>query len=169
MTTTQHADLMKIGRNAYASIAEMVSALSLDWDRLIDLRDERDDWDTEEDGDWATANPEDAEELAQLESERGEAEDMEDAERRIAEDPLQVLVRCDWFCPGSSDSRAEPTEFEILLTTGGPAVRIRGELDNSQPTRAYLQVQDWGTPWTDYLEADGDVLLTYAQQFYFGD
>lgn len=160
---TQHAELMETGRNAYESIAEMVAALSLDWDRLEELREARD---SDDDGVWADCNPEDAEELAELEAARGEAEDIDDAQQRIAEDPLEVTVRDGWHEPGAE---CEPEEFCILLTTGGPAVRIRGELENGQPTRAYLQVQDWGTPWTDYLEADSDVLLTYAQQFYFGE
>ena len=46
-----------------------------------------------------------------------------------------------------------------------------GELDeHCQPTRAYLQYQDWGTPWTDYYETGiGEVLLKWASVFYFGD
>lgn len=162
--TTKNETLSEIGRNAYSSLADMVSALSLDWDRLEELRSERDDWD--ENTPWEEVQVEEAAELAELEEARGEAEDFDDAQQRISEDPLEVTVREGWHEPGAE---CEPGEFCILLTTGGPAVRIMGELDNGHPTRAYLQVQDWGTPWTDYLEADSDVLLTYAQQFYFGE
>ncbi len=54
--------------------------------------------------------------------------------------------------------------------TGGPATRIIGELnEHGEPTRARLQVQDWGTPWTDYRGGDQETLLTYARCFYFGE
>jgi hypothetical protein len=72
-------------------------------------------------------------------------------------------------------------EFNILLSTGGPAVRIMGELRYGEPYRAWLEVQDWFTPWTQYYGTNNpddphswanqpsqDVLLTYARQFYFG-
>lgn len=79
-------------------------------------------------------------------------------------------MRGDWADPGSEDL-ATPTEFEILLCTGGPAVRIVGDLDqHKQPERPRIQYQDWGTPWTEYFEANGsESLQTYCQQFYFGD
>lgn len=58
----------------------------------------------------------------------------------------------------------------ILLCTGGPAVRIKGELSDNEPTRAWLEVQDWFKPWTEYFEAGlSEVLLTYSQQVYFGE
>ena len=100
----------------------------------------------------------------------------EDAETAIQQDPLSVLVRSGWHEPGQL---AEAEEFEIFLCTGGPAVRIMGELDeHKQPSRAYIQYQDWGTPWTDffaYKEVDPipgmamRKLLTYCQKFYFGE
>jgi hypothetical protein len=78
-----------------------------------------------------------------------------------------VEVRSGWTSVGEP---LEPEDFVILLATGGPAVRIRGELDaNKEPSRAWLEVQDWFKPWTEYVPASQDVLLTYAQQFYFGD
>ena len=57
----------------------------------------------------------------------------------------------------------------ILLGTGGPATRIVCELDDGEPTRARLQAQDWGTPWTDYIGGDSETLLTYCRCFYFGE
>lgn len=53
-------------------------------------------------------------------------------------------------------------------------MRIVGDLDaNCEPTRARLETQDWGTPWTEYRGAWGnggaDTLLAYAQCFYFGE
>lgn len=90
----------------------------------------------------------------------------EQAADRIQEDPLEVSVRSGWYQPGSEDN--DPAEFYILLCTGGPACRIRGELDHhGAPDRAWLEFQDWGTPWTQYFDADQDQLLTYCRQFYF--
>lgn len=94
---------------------------------------------------------------------------QDDAAQRIQEDPLEVAVRSGWHAPGAE---GEPEEFMILLCTGGPAVRIRGALGRfCQPERAWLEYQDWGTPWTEYFGENFDVavLLAYCQQFYFGD
>jgi hypothetical protein len=97
----------------------------------------------------------------------------EDAAREaIQEDPLSVQVRSDWYSPGDEEGQ-KPSEFEILLCTGGPAVRIRGELDaHLQPHRAWIEHQDWGTPWTQIFGLDScqqEALLTYCQQFFFGE
>ncbi len=96
-------------------------------------------------------------------------DDEDEAREAIQDDPLSVLVRSGWHIPGEE---AEPEEFEILLCTGGPAVRIIGALNDGQPTRPRLQYQDWGTPWTEYIIPAGDerdALETYCQQFYFGE
>lgn len=94
----------------------------------------------------------------------------DEARQRIDEDPLSVQVRSDWTDPGTPNLGG-PAEYEILLMTGGPAVRIIGELDEySQPTRARLQYQDWGTPWTELLEPrDMQALISYTSNFYFGE
>lgn len=92
--------------------------------------------------------------------------DEEEARRTIEEDPLSVQVRSGWHTPGAE---AEAEEYEILLGTGGPATRIRGDLDRGQPQTARLEVQDWFKPWTEYLAAEEDTLLKYASVFYFGD
>lgn len=96
-------------------------------------------------------------------------EQREDAERAIREDPLSVLVRSDWYEPGAALTMSpDPAEYEILLCTGGPAVRIRGDLDRGTPTSARLEHQDWFKPWTQY-HCDQDVLLAYASHFWFGE
>lgn len=110
-----------------------------------------------------------AEELAELEEAAGECESREDAEQRIQEDPLSVQVRSGWYQPGGDH---EPEEFKILLCTGGPAVQIRGELNqHGEPHRAWLEYQDWFTPWIEYHgeNACQKTLLTYCRQFYFAD
>ncbi len=102
--------------------------------------------------------------------EKGEEIDGQDPTDCIQEDPLSVEVRSDWHTPGE-DSRA--TEYCILLCTGGPAVRIRGDLTQySSPETATIEYQDWFTPWERLLpleDGEHEALLTYAQQFYFGD
>jgi len=102
--------------------------------------------------------------LAALEAAAGDCADEEEARQRIQEDPFSVEVRSDWTNPGEP---LEPSEFMILLCTGGPAVRIVGELNRGEPCRAWLEYQDWGTPWTRYFGADSDTLCQYANQFYF--
>lgn len=180
------------------SIRVMIAALNLDYDRLDELRDERavlageledaaesvryhHDGELDENGqeiehaeyrrcrdELASWRDENADELAELEETADGCESEEDARQRIYEDALSVEVRSDWHTPGD-DSGSK--EFQILLCTGGPAVRIRGELDqHCEPCRAWLEYQDWLTPWTERINREGDqeALLTYARCFYFG-
>lgn len=150
--------LDEIGKCAFEHIAELVAALECDYDRLEELREA-----------YAsnTFSQEDEQELAELIAAAGDCKDRDDAERRIHEGPLSVEVRSDWHVPGDS---AHPAEFRILLSTGGPATRIIGELNEyGEPTSAKLQVQNWFTPWTEYRGADEEVLLTYCRCFYFGE
>lgn len=106
--------------------------------------------------------------VADLDSTDDEA--REAAYERIQEHPLSVQVRSGW-CNSKSDM--EPEEFTILLCTGGPAVRIYGELGRySEPDSARLEYQDWFTPWEplyDISEEQEQALLRYCQQFYFGE
>ena len=93
---------------------------------------------------------------------------IEAAETAIQEDPLSILTRDGWRFPGAPSTG--PEEYEILLSTGGPATRITGQLDeHCEPCSADLQAQDWFTPWRTYRDADESVLLAYARQFYYGD
>lgn len=94
--------------------------------------------------------------------------DSDDARRTIEEDALSVQVRSGWYSPSETP---EAEEFEILLCTGGPAVRIIGELGQfNEPDRARLQCQDWFTSWADVIDGvDDEVLLEYARCFYFGE
>lgn len=155
------------------SIAQMVAALECDYDRLAELRDEREAVDTPTtQAGFATfdASPE-GDELRELESaatiDGDVMENAEAARQRIEESPLSVLVRSGWVSVGEEMQAAE---FEILLSTGGPALRIMGELDeHKQPTRAWLEYQDWGTGWTQYFKVEQSTLLTFCQQFYFGE
>ncbi|MBK6800386.1 MAG: hypothetical protein IPG83_02545 [Novosphingobium sp.] len=101
----------------------------------------------------------------------GEAFDDPDALRqRIEEMPLSVQVRGGWYSPGDyrGQSERQAEEFEILLSTGGPALRITGDIGGA----ASLQWQDWGTPWTDYRDTtDGqdEAIAAFVGLFYLED
>ena len=101
--------------------------------------------------------------LAELEAAAGDCEDEDEARQRIQEHPLEVLIRSDWANPGTP---LEESKFSILLCTGGPAVRIVGDLDQGEPSRARLEYQDWDTGWTQWAEADSDILCEYAAHFF---
>ena len=108
--------------------------------------------------------------IARLRAAREEGDDDKaDAIREeLQEGALSVSVRCGWQSPG--DRNAEAEEYQILLGTGGPAVRIYGRLGQfNEPEDAIIQVQDWFQPWTDYRGGDRDAVLEYARLFYFGE
>lgn len=91
----------------------------------------------------------------------------EDFILRINEEALSVRVRDDWYTPFDYEEN-QPYEYEILLSTGGPAVRIIGKLnDYGEPESAVLQFQDWYIPWVD-IEENGP-LVDYARCWYFAE
>lgn len=218
MSNQDHENARSQARAQYESIAEMVAAADMDWDRLEELREERDSYQPEVPDDfpvqpieggtdntatcgecgrawddaipteytpapaarcpfelfhaspeaWAQDNPEDADELQELEETAGDYGDADAARQAIQEDALSVEVRSGWTTPGEE---LEAEEFAIVLCTGGPAVRIRGEIGSfNEPDRAWLEYQDWFTPWAEYHgeEIDQDVLLTYCREFLGG-
>ena len=98
----------------------------------------------------------------------GTENERDEARQTIEEDALSVEVRSDWHEPGGD---SDPGEYRILLCTGGPAVRIIGELSAyNEPETAELEYQDWFTPWEPLMlePSDEEILLTYARSFYFG-
>ena len=189
--TENHAEEQAAAQ--YSSIVRMLEAVNCDFDRLQELQSEREElvqelteaearhaaacasYASSTDAQnrltearealtqWETDN---AEELAELKDEAGEHEDESSAREAIQEDPLEVQVRSDWESPGAP---LEAVEFMVLLCTGGPAVRIRGELNRGEPCRAWLEYQDWGTPWTQWFGAKSDTLCEYASNFFFGE
>ena len=102
-------------------------------------------------------------------------DDYDDARDNILEAPLSAQVRSDWYRPGE---QPEAVEYQILLSYGGPSLRITGQLgEYGEASTADLEYQDWGTPWTRYhpplhselFDSHNADVLTFAQQFYFGD
>ena len=184
MTTSNDNHGLDQAKAQAESIAAMVAAINCDYDRLQELRDEREALaDTieeceavETDGDeerraafearaalehWDIEN---AEELEALEIDAGECADSDEARENVQNDPLSVEVRSGW---ASATDTMTAEEFRIVLCTGGPHVEIVGELDNGTPCRAWLQYQDWGTPMTRYFDIEQSTLLAYCQEFYF--
>lgn len=150
----------------YSSLVSLVTALNVDFERLEYLQDIVDSVDSE---DLLSVELGEAakDELAELLDDAAGYTSADEVMEAIQEDPLSVEIRSDW---GSVGGSLEASEFRILLCTGGPAVQIRGELDEyNTPCRAWLEYQDWGTPWTQFFDASQETLLTYCQQFYFGE
>lgn len=154
MTTDTHAI-----ENAQAWLENIVAMVK----RLEHAQESCHDYD--ECKSWIEASAEDPENMPY-----GRYHDADAALEAITESPLSVEVRADWHIPGS-EAAGTPEEYKILLTFGGPALRIIGKLDQSgEPESARLEYQDWGTPWTNYGDKPGlnAALLTYARQFYYG-
>lgn len=166
------------------SIARMVAALDLDYDRLQELRDDFEAFDGEDkqaaelgrnefdsdvtthvDGNLIYAYDV-GRELAELESIASDFESADDAQEAIQDDPLSVEVRSDWCAPGETMTAGE---FRIVLCTGGPHVELVGDLDQwSQPSRVRVIYKDWGESG-ELFDFDHDAVLRYCQQFYFGE
>lgn len=117
----------------------------------------------------------DGAETAEVEGE--EYTDVDAVRERAQESALSVEVRGPWHVPGS-DGGARLDEYRILLSTGGPALQIVGEIgDHGEPDgEPTMQIQDRGTPWTDYYPdtaraADDwdDALGWFVGCFYFGE
>ena len=115
----------------------------------------------------------DFEEISFLNSLNPTTQEQEDRIEEINQDvlnsALSVEFRSGWY--SSLDDELVPEEFKILLTWGGPALRIIGELDNYGPVNPKLQYQDWGTPWTDFqiTEDQQKALNWFCNCFYFGE
>lgn len=156
------------------SIGDRVAALECDYDRLEELRDERDSFASDSplskrdaEFKWRADFPEEAEELADLQEAAGECTSEDEARERIQEDALSIEVRSGWV--SNYQDKMIPEEFRIVLCTGGPHVEILGELDdNREPDRVRIIYKDWGTSG-ELFDFNHDAVLTYCRQFYFGD
>jgi len=96
-------------------------------------------------------------------------EKLEEIRESINNSALSVEFRSGW---STNSEKLEVEEFKILLTWGGPALQVIGELDQyKQPENIKLQFQDWGTPWTDFelKENQENALNWFCNCFYFGE
>src|SRR6266699_6876007 len=55
------------------------------------------------------------------------------------------------------------TIYYITLAGGGPAARIRVEVEDSEIVNVSLQFQDWFEPWTDAPHRDTELVERYAR------
>ena len=95
-------------------------------------------------------------------------EKLEEIKESILNSALSVEFRSGW---STNFDELEIEEFKILLSWGGPALRVIGDLDQyKQAENIKLQFQDWGTPWTDYelTEKEEESLNWFCNCFYFG-
>ena len=94
----------------------------------------------------------------------------QEAEERIHEDALGVMIRSSWHAPGR-DGVDVPIEYCIMLCTAGPAVRIVGDLNKyGEPVSARIEHQDWFNPfvtWVGNCSSVEKILLAYARCFNF--
>ena len=94
--------------------------------------------------------------------------DAEEVEEQARQQVLSLEVRTGWHDP--SEPPSQPEEGCLLLSTGGPALRLLVDLDGeTEPYQCRLQHQDWGTPWVDVPLSDTDdqALCWFASLFYF--
>ena len=99
----------------------------------------------------------------------GEAHDDAEAVIELAqENALSTEVRSDWE---SNPDDLTPTEYKIVVCTGGPHVELQGRLDAyHQPKSPRVLHKDWGTSGEYFAEAaEREALAWYVSQFYFGD
>lgn len=101
---------------------------------------------------------------------RYDSEDNDSKRYEIMEEidnlPLCCEIRSSWACAGEE---LDPSEYSITLCTGGPAVRIIGDLDSCrEPVSARIQSQDWFEPWQDLnlSDTDEDTLTRFASFFF---
>ena len=96
----------------------------------------------------------------------------EDAEERINEDALEVMIRSSWHTPGR-DSVDVPIEYCILLCSAGPVVRIVGDLNEyGEPVSAWIEHRDRLNSFQTWVGNCGsveEILLAYARCFNFGE
>ncbi len=97
-----------------------------------------------------------------------DADDVAEAIRdALRESALAVDVRSAWQSAGET---LEPAEFQITLSTGGPALRVVGDISTGgEPMRCRLEWRDWGTPWTEHetTSAEDESVEWFAGLFWF--
>ena len=87
-------------------------------------------------------------------------------EERAREQALSVELRSGWYTPGE---QPEAEEGMILLSTGGPALRLLCDVSDGELTRPRLEHQNWGTPWTEMFSVDREAWEWFAGLFYVGE
>lgn len=93
-------------------------------------------------------------------------DDLQEELRCLA---LSQEVRTPWQCVSQD---LEPTEYRIVLCTGGPHVEIRGDLDSAgDPETATMWHCDWGQEpaVVSTTDPEDELMLWFAQTLYWGN
>ena len=62
----------------------------------------------------------------------------------------------------------EEMEYQVLLSWGGPASRLRVRTDfYGEPLDVWFEYQDWFTPWIEAPNMDRASLCDYVSQFFW--
>lgn len=168
------------------TITALVAAYNADFDRLAELRDEREDLATDAEQaakdydalakDRVTATTvakyadrlqvtmhlirewdvENLDELQELQEQADGYECREDVEQAMQEHPLSLEYRSAW-ARALPGEELEPAEFRLVLCTGGPHVEITGDLDAD---RVRVLYSDWGESG-ELHSFDHDAVETY--------
>jgi len=97
-------------------------------------------------------------------------ENCEALEEEARAHALSLEVRSDWQSIGDN---LEPTRGRLLISTGGPALQVLLDIDDSEGSDPRLQIADWGLNWTDYKPKGGqdawDALDWFASLFWYGE
>jgi len=152
-------DGLEVAKTELESILSLVKALNVDYDRLKELQENEEELDEDE--------QEELEELQKITDNYFLSRD--DVQEKIRESAYDVQVRSAWQDIGKE---LTALEFMILLAGGGPEVRIRGELDVfKEPSVTWLEYRSWGTPWQELRisREEQEAIITFCQQFYFGE
>ena len=154
MTETTPSQARQEAIDTVKHIHALITASQVDFDRIEELVEERDDWlesnpgnflhlnDPRDGGRWYLANPDEAEELDELRLQAGEFKSQEEALEQIRELPLSVQVRSTWQEPGQTLTQAE---YKITLSAGGPSVWLQGDVDSDDTIGNTVRVlySDW--------------------------
>ena len=115
------------------------------------------------------------EEISYLNSLNPTTQEQEERIEEITQEVLNAALSLEFRNGWYSDlyhlkGVTEPIEFKILLSWGGPALRIIGEIEENYAVNPKLQFQDWGTYWTDFeiTEDQQKALNWFCNCFYFG-
>jgi len=106
--------------------------------------------------------------------ESGDQQAIDEAQDLIYSNPLSVQVRTAWEDPNrlqKPDIDVQPTEYKILLCTGGPSVRIRGNLNEyGEPKNTYVEHNDWFDGWAQITldKEQKEAIIEYVRNFYYG-
>jgi len=170
MKQDQKIRLQQLGWSSMSSIAALVSAMSVDFERLDELVSKKfsgkDAMSAEQ---WALNSPEEAAELTSIQQMATPlgvlCESHDDVSALIQHHVKKVEVRSDWRPIDSP--MTPPVEYRLQISTGGAAVRIVGTLAaDGQPETSRLQVAEHHLSWWDCEIFDQDLLLQFSRCFF---